>query len=303
MEPIKRPDFGYLSLNRYFREKFGARVQKLCIDAGFTCPNRDGSVGVGGCIYCNNEGFSPATKHSHQSVSEQVIKGIRGVGRKYGTKQFFAYFQAYTNTYAPVERLKSLYDEATGFPEVIGLCIGTRADCLSEEVLDLLDSYAQTRELWLELGLQSKHDGTLKRINRGHDFETFVDTVSRVKKRNLKICAHIIFGLPGEDESMMMETVDEVKALGIDGVKFHALHVLKDTELERMHHRGEVELLEQEQYVHLVVKALRRLPLTTVIHRLAADAPRDLLVAPEWCINKADTIGKIQKCLSIKGQV
>lgn len=285
----------YRSLNQYLRQRFGFKVFKVSVDAGFTCPNRDGTVGTDGCIYCRNEGFSPATALRGMSVCEQIEHGIARLKRRYGNVKFLAYFQPFTNTYAPVEQLKQRYEEALEFSDVLGLCVGTRADCVSDEVLDLLQSYTQEKEIWLEYGLQTIHDRTLALIHRGHDFKTFLNAIERTRNRGIQICVHVILGLPGETPEMMMETIDAVSQMGVQGIKFHSLHVLRETPLERMYLEGNVILLNEDVYVSLVCDSLERLPTYMVIHRLASDAPREWLVAPDWCLNKRLTVAKIQQ--------
>ncbi|HNT37235.1 MAG TPA: TIGR01212 family radical SAM protein, partial [bacterium] len=291
----------YRSLNRYLQERFGQRVYKVTIDAGFTCPNRDGTIGTGGCIYCNNQGFSPATALRSGSVGEQIASGVERLRRRYGATKFLAYFQPFTNTYAPVDELKSRYEQALQFPEVVGMCIGTRPDCVADEVLSLLQSYAQHKEIWLEYGLQTIHDRTLALIQRGHDFKTFLNTLERTRNRGIRICVHVILGLPGETLEMMMETIDAVAQMGVQGIKFHVLHVLCETPLEQMYQEGNLLLLSEDAYVSLVSDSLERLPADMVIHRLASDAPREWLVAPEWCLHKNQTISKIQQGLMSRG--
>ena len=301
MESISQHDKPrYRSLNRYLRDTFGCRVQKITVDAGFTCPNRDGSAGEGGCIYCNNQGFSPALREKQRSLEEQIRLGIANLGKRYRAQRFLVYFQPYSNTYAPLKKLKTVYEEALAFNEVVGLCIGTRPDCVSDNVLDLLQSYAEKYEIWLEYGLQSIHNTTLETINRGHDLETFIDAVLRTRRRGIKICAHVIFGLPGETHRMMMETVQKAADLALDGIKFHVLHVLKETKLEKAYRAGRVQLMGEEDYVRLVVNALERLPSNVVVHRLASDASPELLIAPKWCLKKSITIERIQRELQAR---
>ena len=199
---------GYYPFGAYLRRRFGCKVHKVSLDAGFTCPNRDGRVGEGGCTYCVNESFSPQAGKPMRSVSEQMSDGMSYMRRRYGSRKFLAYFQAFTNTYGPVERLRALYDEATARPEVVGLCIGTRPDCVPEEVLDLIESYSDRLEVWVEYGLQSAHEATLRRVNRGHDVAAFVDAVERTRRRRIHVCVHVILGLPGEiHEDMMAPSV------------------------------------------------------------------------------------------------
>ncbi|MHC4917844.1 MAG: tRNA modification radical SAM protein MnmL/YtqA, partial [Planctomycetota bacterium] len=233
----------FYPFSQFLKARFGCKVYKLTVDAGFTCPNRDGTKGRGGCIYCENRSFSPAAG-SRLSVSEQIGKEKRLALERYGAKQFIAYFQPFTNTYGPVERLRELYEEALSVPSVVGLSLGTRPDCTPDEVLDYLEELAGRTHLWLEYGLQSAQDRTLELINRGHVFGEFEDAVTRARGRGIFMCVHLILGLPGETPDMMRDTADRVAALGVDGVKIHHLHVVHDTALEKMFRRGEVKMLE-----------------------------------------------------------
>ncbi len=283
----------YVSYAAHLRQTFGCRVQKVSIDAGFTCPNRDGSVTTGGCIYCNNASFSPGNRRL--SVTEQLENGKRFLQRRYGAKKFIAYFQAYTNTYADVAALRRLYDEALACDDIVGLSIGTRPDCVSDAVLDLLADYASRTYLWLELGLESGHDQTLVRINRGHTVAAFDDAVSRARLRGLNLCTHLILGLPGETRDDVLATVRHIARLRLDAVKLHHLHIVRHTVLERMYRKGEVELLSLDAYAALVADSLELLPPDTIIMRLMGDAPRDMLVAPMWSQDKRAALSRIEQ--------
>lgn len=288
----------YRSFSDYLREKFGLRVQKVTVSAGFTCPNRDGQKGTGGCIYCNNEGFNPNLREVKGTIPEQVRKGMDFLSRKYKAKKYILYFQPFTNTYSDAERLKEIYDQALISDDIIGISIGTRPDCVSEEVLDLLESYADRYMVWLEIGLQSMHDRTLELIKRGHDLYAFLDAVERIKgRKKMLICTHIIHGLPGERRQEMLETVKLVAALNLDGIKFHNLHVMKNTELEEMYRNKEITLLTMDEYIEIMADSLELLPPRMVILRLSGDAPEDLLVAPSWCRKKFEIQEKINGAL------
>jgi hypothetical protein len=276
----------YYPFSRFLKERFGAKVYRVTIDAGFTCPNVDGTVAVGGCVFCDNRSFSPNRRLPRSSITEQVQRGVAILGKRYGTNRFIAYFQAATNTYAPVEKLKRLYDEALEHPQMVGLAIGTRPDYVPEPVLDLVQAYARTRYVCLELGLQSIHDRSLDWMNRGHHFAAFVDAVKRCQGRGLDLCAHVILGIPGESRQDMLATAEALAALPINAVKIHNLHVVRDTPLARWYAAGEVRMLERDEYVSLVCDFLERLPPHLVIHRLNGDAPPDYLVAPLWCLDK-----------------
>src|SRR5438270_11373724 len=250
----------YYAFSRFLKNRFGAKVYRVTIDAGFTCPNVDGTVAVGGCVYCDNRSFSPNRRLPRVSVREQVERGVAILQERYHTNQFLAYFQAATNTYAPVAKLRRFYDEALEHPQIIGLAVGTRPDCVPEPVLELLQSYARERYVCLELGLQTMHDRSLDWMNRGHHFDVFVDAVQRCQGRGLDLCAHVILGLPGETRADMLATARALAALPVNGVKIHNLHVVRDTPMEKMYHAGEVRMLEQVEYVQLVCDFLELLP-------------------------------------------
>ena len=298
-QPIPYSHFG-----SYLRERYEVRVHKVTIDAGFTCPNRDGTKGVGGCIYCNNEGFSAHSRPSRAglSVARQVETGIEWARRRYKARKFIAYFQAYTNTYAPLLTLKGLYDQVLDFPDVIGLDIGTRPDCVSPEIIDLVAGYTETLdEVWMEYGLQSSHDRTLQRINRGHDYQCFLDAVDATMGRGIKICVHVILGLPGESREDMLVTADRLASVPIDGIKIHLLHLLRDTPIVSLHERGELELLGRGEYVSLVCDYLERLPKHVLVHRLTGEAPPETLIAPRWCLDKGGVLRDIKTEMRRRG--
>ena len=291
----------YYSFNKYLQNKFGCKVYKVTIDAGMTCPNRDGTKGVGGCIYCNNEGFSVNSRREIRPVREQVSEGIKFKKKRYNAEKFIAYFQAYSNTYAPVHRLDKLYHEGVDHPDVVGLAVGTRPDCISKEKIDLLQSFTDDYEVWVEYGLQTCHDRTLELINRKHNYSHFLEALDMTLGKNIKICAHIIFGLPGENHEDMMETIEKLSSLPVDGIKFHVLHIMRNTILEKAYIDGEIQLLEQDEYVNLVCDALEILSPDITIHRLTADAPPPALVAPEWCLNKGTLLNQIEGELKSRG--
>jgi uncharacterized protein len=290
MSSIVPPPFNhnrrYYAFSRFLRERFGAKVYRVTIDAGFTCPNVDGTVAVGGCVYCDNRSFSPNRRLPRATVREQVVRGVAIMQKRYQADRFLAYFQAATNTYAPVDKLRRLYDEALDHPQVVGLAIGTRPDNVPDPVLDLIEGYARDRYVCLELGLQSIHDRSLDWMNRGHHFDAFVDAVRRCQGRGLDLCVHVILGLPGESHADMLATAEALAALPVNAVKIHNLHVVHNTPLEEMFRSGQVRMFEREEYVQVVCDFLERLPPSMVIHRLNGDAPPDYLVAPQWCLDK-----------------
>jgi hypothetical protein len=284
-------------LNTYFRNLFGCRVQKITVDAGLNCPNRDGTISEHGCIYCNSKGSGTGAYSKGFSISQQLVSGKAALSKRYGAKKFIAYFQSFSNTYAPYERLKELYDEALSVEDMAGLSIGTRPDCVNESVLYLLQSYSKDHLVWIEYGLQSSNDSTLMLINRGHDFECFKRAVELTKGRNIKICAHVILGLPGEGKKEMLETAKALGALKIDGIKIHLLYVVKGTKMEELYIDGRFRCLEQEEYCEIVCDFLELLPKETVIQRLTGDPHRDELVAPLWSLEKAKTLNIIKNIL------
>lgn len=287
----------YRDLNTYFRNMFGHRVHKITVDAGMTCPNRDGSLSTGGCIYCNAKGSGTGLFRAGRSVREQIENAKVRVVRRFKAKKFIAYFQSFTNTYAPVEELKRLYDEALAVPDVAGLAIGTRPDCINPEILDLLESYAAENLVWVEYGLQSAHDQTLDRINRGHNVASFEKAVAATQGRGIHICAHVILGLPGESRRHMLATARFIAGLGIDGVKLHLLYVIRGTPLEAHYHNGEFQCLDQTAYAELVCDFLERLPADMIIQRLTGDPHPDELVAPQWALEKKQTRDMIEAIL------
>lgn len=290
LSPARR----YHPFSHFLQKRFGTKVFRVTVDAGLTCPNVDGTVAVGGCVYCDNRSFSPNRRLPRATVREQIDRAMAFLTRRYQADRFLAYFQAATNTYAPVARLRRLYDEALAHPQVVGLAVGTRPDCVPDDVLDLLQRYARDRYVCLELGLQSIHDRSLDWMNRGHHYDAFVDAVRRCQGRGLDLCAHVILGLPGESRADMLATADALAALPVNAVKVHNLHVVRDTPLEAMYRAGSVRVLDFDEYVGLACDFLERLPPGMVIQRLNGDAPPDYLVAPAWCLDKPRVLAAIQ---------
>jgi radical SAM protein (TIGR01212 family) len=274
------------SFNRVLRDTFDARVYKIGLRMEFTCPNRDGKVAVGGCIYCNNASHTPKDYQPRTSVTQQLRQGTVAIRNRHKADKFIAYFQSYTNTYENITRLEKLYREALDFPGVVGISIATRPDCLPNDVLDLLTDLAKQTYLWLELGLESMHDRTLAWVNRGHGLKEYLDAVDRAKSRNLRLCTHLILGFPGESRDEMLQTSFLFNRLQMDGVKLHNLHIIKNTVLEKLHGLGQVPVLSRNDYVDLVVDFLERLDPNTVVHRLSGETYRAMTVAPEWSVDK-----------------
>jgi uncharacterized protein len=276
----------YYAYNFHLRKQFGRRVQKVSVDAGFTCPNVDGTVAIGGCTFCDNRSFSPSRRLPRQSIAAQIDEGIRRLQRRYDCDRFFAYFQPATNTYAPVERLKNVYAEALAHPKVIGLTIGTRPDCVPDDVLELLADIAARTHLSVEYGMQTMHDRSLEWMNRGHTHGAFVDAIQRSRGRGFEICAHVMLGLPGESRDDMRATARELARLRPDAVKMHNLYAVKRTPLAEQVARGEVALMERDEYVAAVVDFLELLPPGTIVERISGDAPPDYFLGPAWCLDK-----------------
>ncbi|MEW6131992.1 MAG: TIGR01212 family radical SAM protein [Pseudomonadota bacterium] len=282
-------------------QKHGERVHKVALDAGFTCPNRDGSKGTGGCTFCNNKSFAPGAREP-ATLAGQFERARGRIGKRTGARRFLAYFQAYTNTYAHVDELRALYDEALAEPGVIGLSIGTRPDCVPPPVLDLLAEYQQRgHEVWLELGLQSAFDKTLARVNRGHGFAEYAEAARAARSRGIPLCCHLIVGLPGEDEWHCHASLDRVLDVGVDGLKLHPLHVVKHTKLALEWKRGEYEPLTESEYARIAADLIERTPWEVVFHRVTGTAAPDILLAPAWCAKKWDVLNGIAQRLERRG--
>lgn len=290
----------YRSYSAYLRERYNGKVQRIALDAGFGCPHRQERRGAGGCVYCNPAGSGTSASDLGLSIREQMSRGVDRLSKQ-GIDQYIAYFQAFCGTDGDAKTLEQLYADAISFPGVKGLSVGTRPDMLPEDKLDILSRIAHSRdaidgwEVWVELGLQSAHDVTLNRINRGHDVACFDDAVARAHDVGLKVAAHVILGLPGEDRAMMMATADHLNALPVSGVKLHHLFVEKDTELAKMHADGVVETLDAETYMDLCIEFLRRLDDRMVIMRLMGKAKSDHLIAPAWGIPTGIWSQRLQK--------
>jgi hypothetical protein len=288
----RRAGLPYFACNFYLRRRFGTRVQKVSVDAGFTCPNVDGTVAIGGCTFCDNRSFSPSrrlprTGGHHGVVGGQIDQGIARMRLRYrNCRHFLAYFQPATNTYAPVARLRPLYEEALSHPQVVGLVIGTRPDCVPDDVLVLLEELAGRTYLSVEYGIQTMHDRSLDWMNRGHHHDATVDAVARSRGRGFEIGAHVILGLPGESHDDMLATARELGRLGVDAVKIHNLYCVKNTPLADQVARGEVRLLERAEYVQTLVDFIELLPPTMVVDRISGDAPPDFFIGPSWCLDK-----------------
>ena len=283
----------YHTFNEQLRERFGEKTVKVSLNAGFTCPNRDGTLGTGGCVYCSERGSGDFAGDQRLSIHDQFIEVKERMKKKWPNAQYIAYFQAYTNTYATVERLREVYEEALIEKNVVGLAISTRPDCLPQDVLEYLQELNQRTYLWVELGLQSSHDRTLEWIGRGHDYAEFLKGLEQLHSRGIRVCVHIILGLPGETKAEMMETAHAVAKMPLEGIKIHLLHVLRGTQLAKIFLHEPFDLMTKETYVSLVVDILEILPPEMVIHRLTGDGPPDDLIGPLWSRKKWEVLNAI----------
>lgn len=287
----------YHSLNYFLRDKFGEKVFKISLDGGFSCPNRDGTISRGGCVFCSEKGSGDFAGNRYTSIHKQFEDIKIMMNKKWKNGKYIAYFQAYTNTYAPVEVLREKYYEALKEEGVVALAIATRPDCLQEEVLDLLEEINKKFYVWVELGLQTVNDDIALKINRGYKLEVFEDAIKRLKKRNIDFVVHSILGLPGEDKTDMLKTIDYIAHSGAKGIKFHLLHLMKDTPMVKLYENGELKFLSQEDYIDLICKGIAMLPQDMVVHRLTGDAPRNLLIGPMWSLKKWEILNAIDKAL------
>lgn len=288
----------YRDFNTYLKEIFGERVQKISLDAGLGCPNRDGTISREGCIFCDRRGSGTgAFIEEGLSIDHQIIRAKEVIQKRYKARKFIAYFQSFSNTYAPPPRLKFLYDQALTHKGMVGLSVATRPDCVTREILALIRSYQRDYLVWLEYGLQSSHDITLKRIHRGHDVSCFETSVRMAADQAINVCAHIILGLPGEDRDMMLETARYLARLPVQGVKIHLLYVVKGTPLAELYGKTAFRCLGRDEYADLVVDVLEMLPPDMVIHRLTGDPPSSELIAPAWAGEKQINLGVIQDTL------
>ena len=281
--------------------RYGQRVHKIALNAAFTCPNRDGSKGRGGCTFCNNSSFNPNGRQP-VPIAAQIAAGRRVIQKRTGARRYLAYFQAYTNTYADPAQLRQLYDSALAEADVIGLSVGTRPDCVPAVVLDLLAEYqARGYEVWLELGLQSSFDKTLQAVNRGHDFAEYRHAVKAARDRGLQVCTHLIVGLPGETAWHSRVSLERVLAEGVDGLKLHPLHVVKGTQLANTWRRGEYQPLSMADYIHTVADLVELTPPEIIYHRLTGTAAVSILLAPGWCSQKWRVLNGIAQELQLRG--
>ncbi len=284
----------YTDYNSYLRNLFGERVQKIAVDAGLSCPNRDGTLSDKGCIYCNSKGSGSGLWHQGMSIKEQIETKKIGAMKKYKAKKFLAYFQSFSNTYADCDTLKNIYDQALSSEGMVGMAIGTRPDCVDAQKLALIESYTSRYLVWLEYGLQSVHDHTLVKINRRHTYDDFYRAVQLTRNRGINICTHIILGLPGETRQMMLESAKVLADAGINGIKIHLLYVIRGTALDGQWQQGKYAPMTQDKYVHTVCDFIELLPKEMIIQRITGDPHLDELQAPEWAGRYRETFNMIQ---------
>lgn len=285
----------YHTWNYYLKNKYQQKVFKVPLNANFSCPNRDGTCGVGGCTFCGSLGSGEYAGNIHDDLAKQFSDVYEVMKRKWPTGLPMAYFQAYTNTYAPLEKLKEYFTPFIEREDILGIAIATRADCLEDDKIAYLQSLTNKKEIWIELGLQSIHDKTAIETNRGHDYATFLNCIERLKNTDLKICVHIINSLPNEDEQMMLETAKQIGQLPIHAVKLHMLHVCEGTKMGEIYKKNPIPLYSLEQYIDIIIKQLEVLPPEIIIQRLTGDAVKELLIAPKWTLNKTNVLNSIDK--------
>lgn len=292
---FNQTDKRYNQYSAHLKNKFGVKVYKVTLDAGFSCPNRDGSISSGGCIFCDDGGSFSQAHSNLLSVEQQLETGIETLSKRFKAEKFMSYFQAYSNTYKPVLELEKIYTSALKHPDIVGISIGTRPDCVDEEKLKLIATFKDDYYTWVEYGLQSIHNKTLRAINRGHDFDRFLRAYQHTKEQGINICAHIILGLPGETKSDMVKTAEKLAELNIDGVKIHMLCALQGTVLSQMYGAGKISFMSEDEYIQTVCDFLEILPAQTTIHRLAGNGLKKNLIAPRWLGKKLDCLNKIDR--------
>lgn len=285
----------YHSFDYMLKERFGEKIYKVALDAGMTCPNRDGTLGSRGCIFCSAGGSGDFAGSRQDSITQQIEKQAASIRQKRGVAKFIAYFQAYTNTYAPVDYLRKIYTEAISHPDIVAISIGTRPDCLGEDILQLLDELNQKKPVWVELGLQTIHETTARYIRRGYPLSCFEQAVSELRKRNLDVIVHTILGLPGESKNDILSTIEYLNHRDIQGIKLQLLHVLKGTDLAEDYLAGKFQVYSMEEYLELVIDCLEHLNPEIVIHRLTGDGPQDLLIAPLWSSAKRTVLNTLHR--------
>lgn len=292
----------YNDYGTWLRQRFPYKVQKISVDAGFTCPNRDGRLGTGGCIYCNNDSFNPSYCQREKSVKQQLVEGKEFFRRKYPEMRYMAYFQAFTNTYSTLDHLKSLYEEALDVEDVVGLVIGTRPDCIDDTLLDYLTQLARQTMVTLEYGIETANDDTLRLIRRGHDFQCVRDVVERTKGRGIVIGGHVILGLPGEDAEESVRQATMMSQLGLDVLKIHQMQIIRGTRLAQMYAENPFHLYSPEEYSELIVRYLEHLSEDMVVERFASQSPKEMLIAPKWGLKNYELTNLIVNKMKREGR-
>lgn len=285
----------YHTFNYHLKTKYKHKVSKVIIDADFTCPNRDGTKGFGGCIFCSLRGSGDSSVPFNNDILAQYEANRKVIENKWPNAYAIPYFQSFTNTYGPLDKIKKYIDIFKDRDEVVEISLGTRADCLEDNVIEYLDDFSKYKEVWLEIGLQTSNDKTSEFINRGHDFKTFKDALKRLEKTNIKICIHIINGLPYETIDDMLKTIDDIKDLRYDAIKIHMLHVVKNTKLANIYYEKPFKILSKEEYIDIVIKQLERIKPEVIIERLTGDPIKEDLIAPTWVLNKTQLLNDIDK--------
>lgn len=289
----------YYNLDFHYKELFGEKVYKLSLNADMTCPNRDGTISKGGCIFCSEGGSGENAGRKSDSITQQLIQQKSLVKKKYNGNKYIAYFQAFTNTYAPLEYLRKVYYEAIMDKEVVGISIATRPDCLDDEVIELIKEISSKTKVFIELGLQTIHDSTAEIINRGYKFSTFEEAILKLQNIKVEIVVHLIMGLPKESKADMLKSIRCINEMNIDGIKIHLLHILKNTKLNKMYENNEIKIFEMEEYCDFLIECIRSLRKDIVIHRLTGDGPEEILVAPKWSLKKINVLNYINHKLKI----
>ena len=287
----------YYSFDSFLKNYFGEKIYKVSLDGGFTCPNRDGKVAKGGCTFCSSHGSGDFAGSRILTITEQFDDRKKVMEKKWNKGKYIAYFQAYTNTYAPIEELREKYSQAIAEENVVALSIATRPDCLGDDVLELLEEMSKKVYLWVELGLQTINDETAENFNRGYKFEVFKEGIKKLQDRGIEVVVHSIFGLPGETKEDMLKTIDYIAHSGAQGIKFHLLHLMKYTKMAEQYYNGEFELLSEEDYIDLICEGISMIPEDMVVHRLTGDAPRATLIGPMWSLKKWEVLNAIDKAL------
>lgn len=292
---VKYNNRRFYSLNDYFKETFKEKIFKVSLDGGFTCPNRDGKVAYGGCVFCSDAGSGDFAGSRKKTITEQIDEQLEFLQDKIKDKKVIAYFQNFTNTYGDVKHLREMYYEALNHPKVLGLAIGTRPDCIDDDILQLLDEINQKYFFWLELGLQTVDDKVAKLINRGYDLPVYLDTAKRLKEKNIKFVTHMIIGLPNEERENILKTAKCIVDSGAWGIKIHSLHIIKGTRLEKLYNEIKFKVFSLEEYVEMVVTILESLPENMVVHRITGDGKREEVIEPQWSLNKRKVLNEIEK--------